>query len=249
MLRRSASRSRAGCSSRRSMPRMHTVIRGRRRATSQEGAPGDILSFSDDRWDVGISERLSTGMVLSARWTNARSRSTLGTAVEPLTYRSALDARNEAAAVARVLARPHDSAPRGSASDARVGARTPAAQRRRDRRRRAHRGRVLGRRARAVQLRLAAPIANARRRAARADEAPDRCGRDAAVGLDLRRVDARATPAAVLQAQQTVEAAWDQLRGVMHLPREDWAKPILPVDVPKFERRDRIRRAGAARRR
>jgi outer membrane protein TolC len=24
----------------------------------------------------------------------------------------------------------------------------------------------------------------------------------------------------------------------MHLPREDWAKPILPVDVPKFERRD-----------
>jgi outer membrane protein TolC len=24
----------------------------------------------------------------------------------------------------------------------------------------------------------------------------------------------------------------------MHLPREDWAKPILPVDVPQFERRE-----------
>lgn len=38
----------------------------------------------------------------------------------------------------------------------------------------------------------------------------------------------------VVAAEQAIEAAMDTLRGVLDLPRERWAEPILPVDVPRF---------------
>src|SRR5262245_41134180 len=58
--------------------------------TSQEGSAGEILRLRNDRWDVSLSQRLATGMQLSASFASARSSSTAGTAIEPLTYRSAL---------------------------------------------------------------------------------------------------------------------------------------------------------------
>jgi len=38
-----------------------------------------------------------------------------------------------------------------------------------------------------------------------------------------------------VQAEQAVEAAWDQLRAVLNLPKATWTRPIVPVDLPGFE--------------
>ncbi len=38
----------------------------------------------------------------------------------------------------------------------------------------------------------------------------------------------------VVQAEQTIESASDALRSVMNVPREQWSRPILPVDLPGF---------------
>ncbi|MEZ4401295.1 MAG: TolC family protein [Kofleriaceae bacterium] len=37
-----------------------------------------------------------------------------------------------------------------------------------------------------------------------------------------------------VQAEQAVDAAWDRLRAVMNLPREDWRRAIVPVERPTF---------------
>jgi len=39
---------------------------------------------------------------------------------------------------------------------------------------------------------------------------------------------------AVVQAELNVEAAWDALRAVLNLPRDQWSKPILPTEAPSF---------------
>ncbi|MGE0551381.1 MAG: TolC family protein [Kofleriaceae bacterium] len=39
----------------------------------------------------------------------------------------------------------------------------------------------------------------------------------------------------LLQADQEIQRAWDQLRSVLNLPREQWTRPILPTDVPKYQ--------------
>jgi HAE1 family hydrophobic/amphiphilic exporter-1 len=206
--------------------------------TSQEGAAGEILSFTDDRWDIGISERIQTGMVLSARWTNARSRSTLGTAVEPLTYRSALTIETRQPLL------------RGFSLDTTVPRLAVLQAHLASERERQQVSVVITEvveRTEAAYWDVVRALFNydlQRRSQSRAEEQ---------LSLTKRQIDAGVTPPSdlisaestlaqrqlqVLQAQQSVEAAWDQLRAVMHLPREDWAKPILPVDVPKFERRD-----------
>ena len=38
----------------------------------------------------------------------------------------------------------------------------------------------------------------------------------------------------VVQAEQSIEAAADQLRATLNLPRDQWARPILPTDPPQF---------------
>src|SRR5205807_114837 len=38
----------------------------------------------------------------------------------------------------------------------------------------------------------------------------------------------------VVQAEQQVEGATDALRATLNLPRDQWARPILPVDAPAF---------------
>jgi len=39
---------------------------------------------------------------------------------------------------------------------------------------------------------------------------------------------------AVLSAAQAVEQSWDALRTVLNLPREQWDRPLLPTDRPRF---------------
>src|SRR6185503_596276 len=38
----------------------------------------------------------------------------------------------------------------------------------------------------------------------------------------------------LLQAEQAIEQASDQLRAMLALPRDQWARPILPTEVPRF---------------
>jgi outer membrane protein TolC len=38
----------------------------------------------------------------------------------------------------------------------------------------------------------------------------------------------------LVEAEQTVDGRWDALRAQLNLPREQWGRPILPVDVPEF---------------
>jgi outer membrane protein TolC len=39
----------------------------------------------------------------------------------------------------------------------------------------------------------------------------------------------------VLGAEASIEKAWDELRTVLNLPRDQWTQPILPIDRPAFE--------------
>jgi len=38
----------------------------------------------------------------------------------------------------------------------------------------------------------------------------------------------------VVQAEQQIDATSDALRSVLNLPREQWSRPILPIDLPTF---------------
>src|SRR5262249_26332725 len=38
----------------------------------------------------------------------------------------------------------------------------------------------------------------------------------------------------LLQAEQGIEQASDRLRSVLNLPRDQWTRPILPTDAPRF---------------
>ncbi len=39
----------------------------------------------------------------------------------------------------------------------------------------------------------------------------------------------------LVQAEEAIALASDQLRAILNLPREQWTRPILPTDVPHFE--------------
>jgi outer membrane protein TolC len=41
----------------------------------------------------------------------------------------------------------------------------------------------------------------------------------------------------VLQAESSIDQTYDILRGIMNLPREQWSRPILPVEPPQFSPR------------
>src|ERR1043166_664118 len=58
--------------------------------TLQQGGAGQIVTSSNEDWNLSLSQRLATGMRLELDFTNGRSRSTAGTAVEPINYRSTL---------------------------------------------------------------------------------------------------------------------------------------------------------------
>lgn len=59
-------------------------------ATSQDGAAGSTFKNVSHRWSVALQQNLSVGTNFSLNFFNARSRSDLGTAVQPLNYGSNL---------------------------------------------------------------------------------------------------------------------------------------------------------------
>jgi outer membrane protein TolC len=58
--------------------------------TLQAGMPGTIVTSTNEDWTLSLTQRLQTGTQLELDFVNGRSRSTAGTAPEPLNYRSSL---------------------------------------------------------------------------------------------------------------------------------------------------------------
>ena len=56
----------------------------------QAGGAGTIVTTTNQDWNLSLSQRLATGTRLELDFVNSRTRSTAGTAVEPLNYRSNL---------------------------------------------------------------------------------------------------------------------------------------------------------------
>jgi len=203
-------------------------------STSQEGMAGEIFEATDDRWQLSLGQRLATGMQLSVDFGTTRSSSTLGTAVAPLNYRTTLSL-----GVTQPLLRGFSTdldLPRYTVLQARLGSEREKQQ-------------------------LAIVVADLVERAEAAYWDVVRALYRYSLGrLSLERAEAQLTLARrqiesgvlppsdvisaestlaqrrlqLVQAEEAIGAAWDSLRGILHLPRDQWSRAILPIDTPKF---------------
>ncbi len=206
-----------------------------RPATSIEGGAGDILTLVDDGWALSLAERLPTGTQLRLDFTSGRSRSDLGTAVQPLNYRSI---------VAVELVQP---LLRGFSLDLEV----PRVE--------LLRARLSSRRERdelAIQMmdvvqrtesaywdvvqalkRYRVQLDSLERARAQLDLTRRQIQAGVLAPSDL--ISAESTLAqrrlALVQAEADIEQAWDALRQVLNLPRPEWRRAIVPADAPVFE--------------
>jgi outer membrane protein len=202
--------------------------------TSQAGTAGDIVTSVTDDWNLSVAQRLATGTQLEVDVTNSRLKTTSGTAVEPLTYRSTvtlsvtqplLRGFSTDLAVPRVdvlraeLASEHER-------QQLLAAAVDVVERTED----AYWD--------VVQILYRHDLEERSRR--RAEDQLALTHRQIAAGLlpPSDRIAAESTLAQrqlqLLRTEQAIAAAWDRLRAVLHLPREAWARPILPVDAPRF---------------
>jgi outer membrane protein TolC len=202
--------------------------------TAQEGSADEILTAVNDSWRLSLAQRLETGMQLDLDFINGRSRSTSAAAVGPLTYRSEVSLT-----VSQPLLRgfsPDLVVPRIDVLRAEL-----ASERLRQ------------------QLAVAAVEVVERTEDAYWDvvqalyryalELRSRKRAEDQLALTHRQIDAGLMPPSdlisaettlaqralqVLQAEQAIEQSSDRLRGILALPRDQWARPILPTDVPRF---------------
>jgi outer membrane protein TolC len=202
--------------------------------TLQQGGAGQIVTSTNDDWNLSLSQRLQTGMKLELDVTNGRSRSTAGTAVEPINYRSTLSL-----SVTQPLLRGFSTdlvMPRIDVLRAEI-----ASQREQQ------------------QLAVAAVDVVERTEDAYWDvvqalyrydlQLRSRQRAEDQLALTHRQIDAGLLPPSdlisaestlaqrklqLLQAEQDIEQTTDRLRAILNLPREDWSRPILPTDAPRF---------------
>ena len=202
--------------------------------TAQAGVPGEIVTTTNEDWSLSLSQRLQTGMQLQLDFLNGRSRSTAGTTVEPLNYRSSLSLT-----VTQPLLR-------GFSPDLVV----PRID--------VLRAEIASERERQQLLVTAAQIVE------QAEDAywdlvqalyqydldlRSRRLADDQLALTRRQIDAGITPPSdliaaestlaqrtlqLVSAEQQIEQASDRLRSLIHLPREQWSRPILPTELPRF---------------
>lgn len=203
--------------------------------TLQEGAAGQLVTDISDDWQLGIADHFQTGTQLSLTLDNGRTSSTLGTAVEPLNYRTTLTV-----SVTQPLFRGFSGdlvIPRIDILRARIAS---------DRER--------------AQLVVDAEDVIERTEDAYWDVVAALYGYDLQVrshkraedqlALTKRQIDAGTLPPSeiiaaqstlaqrelgLVQAEEAIDAAWDQLRAIMNLPRDQWSRPILPTEVPRFD--------------
>jgi outer membrane protein len=202
--------------------------------SSQEAGAGETVTIINQDWRLSLAQRLATGMRLELAFNNSRDRSTSRIAVEPLNYRSALSL-----SVTQPLLRgfsPDLVVPRIDVLRAEL-----ASQRERQ------------------QLVVVAVDVVERTEAAYWDLAQALYRHDLELrshrraedqlALTRRQIDAGLLPPSdlisaestlaqrklqLLRSEQDIEQASDRLRGVLNLPRDQWQRAILPVDVPRF---------------
>lgn len=203
-------------------------------ATSQEGSAGEILKLVDDSWRIGLDKRFGTGTQVGVEMSNGRSKSTLGTAVAPLNYRSTLSL-----GITQPLLRgfsPDLVVPQLDVLRAKVASKQEHAR--------------LAVAVADVVTRAEAAYWNVLEALYRYDLAMrTETGAQEQRALTKRQIDAGTLPPSdligaestlaqreleVVQAEQAIETSWDQLRTVLQLPREEWSRPILPTDTPRF---------------
>ncbi|NVB85241.1 MAG: TolC family protein [Kofleriaceae bacterium] len=203
-------------------------------SSAQEGMPGQILEYSQDRWNVSLGKRLATGMQLNASFVTDRSKSALGTAVTPLNYRSQL-----ALSITQPLLR-------GFSLDLDVP-QLPVLQAKLGSEREKHQVEVV---IAQVVERTESAYWDVVRALYRYDlEKRSLARAELQLALTKRQIDSGVLPPSdviaaestlaqfqlqLLQAEEGIEAASDQLRAIMNLPREQWTKPILPIEIPTF---------------
>jgi len=203
-------------------------------ATSQEGTADEIFNDTDDSWRVSIGQRLESGTQLSLDFDNGRAKSTLGTAVQPLNYRSTLTL-----GVTQPLLRGFS----GDLAMPRLDILRATIANEKERQQLAiaitalvdkTEGAYYG----VLQSLYRYDLAQRSQKAA-----------DDQLTLTRRQIDAGTLPSSdligaestvaqrrleVVQAEEAVQQASDQLRAVLNLPREQWSRTILPTDIPRF---------------
>jgi len=203
-----------------------------------QGMAGEIVTDFSDRWTLSINQRLATGMQLSADWVSDRSDSTSMAAVSPLNYRSTLSVT----ATQPLL--------RGFSTDIDIPRITVLEAKLTSEREREQLTVVV---AEVVERTEAAywDVVQAlfrydleRRSHKRAEEQLALTRRQIESGVlpPSDTISAESTLAQrelqLVQAEEQIALAWDRLRSILNLPREQWARPILPVDVPQFAPHD-----------
>jgi outer membrane protein TolC len=202
--------------------------------TAQAGVPGTIVTTTSEDWTLSLTQRLQTGTQLELDFVNGRSRSTAGTAIEPLNYRPS---------VAMTVTQP---LLRGFSPDLVV----PRID--------VLRAEISSERERQQLLVTAAQIVEQTEEAYwdlvqalyqyDLDLRSHRLAADQ-LALTHRQIEAGMTPPSdlisaestlaqralqLVSAEQQIEAASDRLRSLVHLPREQWTRPILPTELPRF---------------
>lgn len=203
-------------------------------ASAQEGGADQIIKAVDDSWRIAVNQRFQSGTQVSVDFDNGRSKSSLGTAVQPLNYRSILTV----GITQPVL--------RGFSGDLAI----PKIE--------ILRATIANHRER-QQLALAITTLIDRTETAywnvlqqlyRYDVAQrSQKAADDQLSLTRRQIEAGTLPSSdligaesvvaqrrleVVQAEQDIQAAFDGLRAIMQLPRGEWKRAILPTDVPHF---------------
>jgi outer membrane protein TolC len=203
--------------------------------TLQAGQPGSIITQSSDSWNASVSQSLPTGGSVSASVSGGRVASSSGTAVEPLN-----DSSTATVQVSQPLLRgfsPDLVIPRMTIITAKIGSQKA----RHDfessaasliQQTEADYWKVVAvLYAHGVEVKsqqLAEDTAALLRRQVAAGMAPSSELPGAEATLAQRQLD-------VLSAEAAIDQAWDELRSVLNLPRDQWTVPILPTEPPRFE--------------
>lgn len=202
--------------------------------TAQEGQAGTNVSVITDDWRVDLAERFETGTLVALDFSNGRLRSSAGTAVEPLNYRSTLSL-----SVTQPLLRgfsPDLTIPRVDILRAKIASE-------RERKQLVVIATDIVQRTENAYWDVVAALYAYDLQLRSQKRAEDQ------LALTKRQIDAGLNPPSdliaaestlanrklqVLQAEAAIDATYDALRSLLNLPRDQWARPILPIEPPQF---------------
>jgi len=199
-----------------------------------EGPPGSTVANVNDDWRLTLSDRLETGTLLSLDFSNGRARSSSNAANYPLQYGATVTAT-----VTQPLLRGMSTdleIPRIDILRAKIGSEREKAQ--------------LAVTAADVVLRTESSYWDVVQALYSYDlQLRSQKRAEDQMALTRRQIDAGLMPPSdliaaestlaqrklqVLQAEAAIDQAYDLLRAVLNLPRDQWSRPILPVEPPQF---------------